>query len=67
MLLLGGGGGGGVGRNLGRGLETGSNNCVALTSPLLFGVETVLWPRAAKKSGKWYRGVVDAAGRFMTR
>ena len=33
-----------------------------------FGVETVLWPRAAKKSGKWYyRGVVDAADRFMTR
>ena len=37
------------------------------SSPLLFGVETVLWPRAAKKSGKWYRGVVDAADRFMTR
>ena len=35
--------------------------------PLLFRVETVLWPRAAKKSGKWYRGVVDAADRFMTR
>ena len=26
------------------------------SSPLLFGVETVIWPRAAKKSGKWYRG-----------
>ena len=37
------------------------------SSPLLFGVETVIWPRAAKKSGKWYRGVVDAADRFMTR
>ena len=36
------------------------------SSPLLFGVEAVLWPRAAK-SGKWYRGVVDAADRFMTR
>ena len=35
---------------------------------MLFGVETVLlWPRAAKKSGKWCRGVVDAADRFMTR
>ena len=37
------------------------------SSPSLFGVETVLWPRAAKKSGKWYRGVVDAADRFMKR
>ena len=37
------------------------------SSPLLFGVETVLWPRAAKKSGKWYRGVVEAADGFMTR
>ena len=36
------------------------------SSPLLFGVDTVLRPRAAKKSGKWYRGVVDAADRFMT-
>ena len=35
------------------------------SSPLLFGVETVFWPRAAKKSAKWYRGVVDAADRFM--
>ena len=34
---------------------------------MLFGVETVLSPRAAKKSGKWYRGVVDATDRFMTR
>ena len=24
----------------------------------MFGVETVLWPTAAKKSGKWFRGVV---------
>ena len=37
------------------------------SSPFLFGVETVLWPKAAKKSGKWHRGVVDAANRFMTR
>ena len=37
------------------------------SSPLLFGVDTVLWPRAAKKSGKWYRGVVEAADRFMAR
>ena len=27
------------------------------SSPLLFGEETVLCPWAAKKSGKWYRGV----------
>ena len=25
------------------------------------------WPMAGKKSGNWYRGVVDAADRFMTR
>ena len=37
------------------------------TSPLLVGVETVPWPRAAKKSGNWYRMVVDAADRFMAR
>ena len=34
-------------------------------SPLLFGPETVLWPRTAKKSGMWYRGVVEVG--FMTR
>ena len=34
---------------------------------MLFGVETVLWPRAAKKSGNWHRGIVDAADRLMTR
>ena len=34
------------------------------SSPLLFGEEAVLWPRAAKKSGKWHRGIVDAADRF---
>ena len=35
--------------------------------PLVFGVETVLWHTAAKKGGKWYRGVVEAAECFMTR
>ena len=33
--------------------------------PLLFGVAIVLWPRAAKSSGNWHRGIVDAADRFM--
>ena len=36
-------------------------------SPLLFGAETVLWPRAGKKTGNWHRGVVYAADRLMTR
>ena len=27
----------------------------------------MLWPRAATKSGKWYRGVVEAADCFMAR
>ena len=35
------------------------------SSPLLVGVDTVLWPTAVRKSGKWYRGVVDAADRLM--
>ena len=34
---------------------------------MLFGVETVLRPRVAKKSGKRYRGVVEAAECFMAR
>ena len=34
--------------------------------PLVFGVETVLRPTAAKTGGKWYRGVVEAAECFMT-
>ena len=34
---------------------------------MVFGVETVIWPTAAKKGGKWYRGVVEAAECFMTR
>ena len=33
----------------------------------MFGVETVLWPTAAKKGGKWYLGVVEAAEWFTTR
>ena len=37
------------------------------SSPLLFEIGTVLWPRAAKKSGNWHLGIVDAADRFMTR
>ena len=27
----------------------------------------MLWSRAAKERTSWYRGVVDAAGRFMTK
>ena len=27
---------------------------------MVFGVETALWPTAAKKAGKWYRGVLEA-------
>ena len=34
--------------------------------PFLLGVETVRWSRAVK-SPNWYRGVVDAADRFMTK
>ena len=37
------------------------------SSPLLFAVETVVRLRAVEKSGKWYRGVVDAADSFLTR
>ena len=32
---------------------------------LVFGVEAVPRPTAAKKRGKWYRGVVDAAECFI--
>ena len=35
--------------------------------PLVFGVENVLWPTAAKKGGKWYRRVVEAVECFITR
>ena len=37
------------------------------SSPLLFGVETILWPRAAKKDWNWQRSIVEAANRFMMR
>ena len=36
-------------------------------SPLVFGVETALWPMSAKKAGNWYRGVLEAAEQFMVR
>ena len=32
---------------------------------MVFGVETAVWTLAAKKAGKWYRGVLEAAERFM--
>ena len=35
--------------------------------PLVFGVQTVLLLTAAKKGGKWYRAVVEAAECFMPR
>ena len=35
--------------------------------PLVFRVQTVLWPTAAKKGGKWYREVVEAGECFMVR
>ena len=35
--------------------------------PLLLGVKRALWSKTAKKSGNWYRGVVDAAGCFMMK
>ena len=34
---------------------------------LVFGVETALWSTAAKKAGKWYRGILEATERFMVR
>ena len=40
-------------------------NGVLKSVPLVFGVETVLWSTAARKGGKWYRGVVEAAECFM--
>ena len=36
-------------------------------SPLVFGVDTALWSTAEKKTNKWYRGVREAAKRFMAR
>ena len=32
-----------------------------------FGVETALWVQAAQEAGKRYRGILEAAGRFMAR
>ena len=32
-----------------------------------FGVEAEVWTVAAKKAGKWYHGVFEAAERFMTK
>ena len=32
--------------------------------PLVLGVETVLWPTAAKNGGKWYRGSRRSGGMF---
>ena len=34
-------------------------------SRLVFGVEAEVWTVAAKTAGKWYRGVLEAAERFM--
>ena len=34
---------------------------------MVFGVETALRFTAAKKTGKWYRGVLEATERFMVR
>ena len=36
-------------------------------SPVMLGVETALWSTATKKAGKWYRGVLEVAERFMVR
>ena len=37
------------------------------SSPLPFGAEKALWPRASEKDGKWYRVVVLWVESFMTR
>ena len=35
---------------------------------MVFGVEIALWSTAAaKKAGKWYRGILEAAERFIVR
>ena len=36
-------------------------------SKLVFGVEAEVWTVAAKKASKWYRGVLEAAERFMDK
>ena len=33
----------------------------------MLGVETALWSTAAKKVGKWYRGFLEAAERYMVK
>ena len=45
-----------------RALEGSTKHC-----PLVFGVETAVWTVAAKKAGKWYWGVLEAAERFMVK
>ena len=34
---------------------------------VIFGVEAEVWTVAAKKADQWYRGVLEAAERFMTK
>ena len=34
---------------------------------MVFGEEAEVWTIAAKKAGKWYRGVLEAAERFMDK
>ena len=34
---------------------------------MVFGFETAMWTVAAKTLGKWYRGVLEEAERFMVR
>ena len=36
-------------------------------SKLVFGVEAEVWTVAAKKAGKWYRGILEAEERFMAK
>ena len=36
-------------------------------SKLFYGVGAEVWTIAAKKAGKWYRGVLEAAERFMAK
>ena len=36
-------------------------------APLGFGVETALWSTPAENAGRWYRGILEAAERFMAR
>ena len=36
-------------------------------SKLLFVVEAEVWTIAAKKAGKWYRGVLEAEERFLAK